>query len=308
MSSNGPGSDEAFGKLVERFQPAVDARAFVEAADVVHDVFSLASEWCEQNPSVDLNLTIAAAECEENADWSTAESMYIQILSLPDTEFPTESRAHSRLAGLYRLLHRDSDALDHARRATAARRADLPSLLLMALEDEVRCLIKCRHIAAACNAVAEALSVIGNDGMLNQNRASMLTLRAECALHNQTLTDADADLETAFGLLQPLADMDIAAGIHCDLAKWWSVTARLRGARGDRHGAVSAWRQAVSTSQHVASLPHAESAYTKVMVADMLNGLADALWACDRLHDAASAFEERKDILRSVGLPEDHGA
>lgn len=95
----------------------------------------------------------------------------------------------------------------------------------------------------------------------------------------------------------------IAAGIHSDLAKWWSITAKLRGASDDRDGAVAAWREAVSIGKHV-SLPHAESVYTKVMVADMLRGLADALFAYDRLDDAASAVEERKEILRSVGLPE----
>ena len=304
MASEEPTPDESFGKLLQQYQRAVDAQDFEDATGAVRDIFALAEEWCDENPSPDFDLTMAAAEREEHADWGGAESTYNQILSLPDVEPLVEYKARSSLVSLCRLLRRESDALDHARHATAAaRRADVSIVLSMALRNESQCLIRCGHITEACNVIADAISVIDDEKMYNHMNGSILTLRAECAIRNGALTDAERDLEQASTYLEPLAEMEIAAGVHSDLARRWSITARLYAERGDRDKAIAAWQEAVSISKHVASLPHAESVYTKVTVADMLKGLADALLVCDRADDAATAFDERKEILESVGVP-----
>ncbi len=304
MSSDGATPDEPFAKLMQQYQRAVDDWDFEDATGTVHDIFALAEEWCDENPSPDFALTITAAEFEERADWSAAESAYNQILSLPDIEPAVEYKAHGDLAGLCRLLQRDSDALAHVRYATAAaRRADLTVLLVMALQGEARCLIKCGQISEACNVIAEAISVIDDDKMYNQARASILTLRAECDIHNDADADAERDLERAYDLLEPLAGMDIAAGIHSDLSRWWSVTARLCAKRDDREGSVAAWQKAVGISKHVDSLVHADNVYTKSVVADMLKGLADALLVCDRTDDATVACDERNALLDRIGVP-----
>lgn len=101
-----------------------------------------------------------------------------------------------------------------------------------------------------------------------------------------------------------MAGIRFAAGILSDLARWRSVTARLRGARKDFDGTVKAWEQAVTISKHVVSLPQVETAHGQAAVADMLRGLAAALWECDRRQDAAAAWDERRRILEAVGIPE----
>jgi len=305
MSSEDPGPDESFGKLLQHYQRAVDAQESENATGAVYDIFALAEQWCDENPSPDFALTLAAAECEERADWCCAESTYNQILALPEAEPAVEYKTHSSLAGLCHLLRRECDSMDHVRRATAAaRRADLSILLSMALQNEARCLIRCGQTTDACIAIAEAISVIDDDRMYNQMNASLLTLRAECAVRNGALADARCDLEQASTRLERLAEMQIAAGLRSDLARWWSVTARLHAACGDLEKAVAAWQEAVSIGKHVASLPHAENVYTKVTVADMLKGLAETLLICGRADDAVAAFDERRGILDSVGVPE----
>jgi tetratricopeptide (TPR) repeat protein len=304
MSSNDATPDEPFGKLMQQYQRAVENRDFDDASGAVHDIFALAEEWSEENPSPDFELTIAAGAFEERADWGAAESAYNQILCLSDLEPATEYKAHSNLASLFRLLGRNLDALGHARCATAAaRRVDLSILLAMALKGETRCLIRCGEIAEAVNVIAEAISAIDDDTMCNQMCASLLTLRAECAIRNGAIAEAEGDLDEAFSLLEPMAGMDIAAGVHSDLSHWWSVTARLRAKHDDRDGTISAWQKAVLTAKHVASLPHADNVYTKAAVANILKGLADALLLCGRPDDAAAAIDERNAILYNIGVP-----
>ena len=307
MSSDNSTPDDVFSKLLQQHQDAVDDGNSVDAEASVHEIMAAAEAWCDQNPSPDFDLTMAASQCEENADWVGAESAYQQILSLPNLQPPAASKAHMDLAALYRLLHRDSDALRHARLATvAARHVDSSMFLAMVLRVEAHCLIRCDRIDAARAVVAEALSVIADDKMYDQIRGSILTLRAECAVRSGQASDAETDLEEAFGFLQPMAGMDMAGGIHRDLARLWSVTARLRTLRDDCDGAVNAWQEAVTVSKHVVSLPHVESVYTKIAVADMLKGLADTLSVCDRADDAAAAFAERTTILKAVGVSDTH--
>lgn len=304
MSSDDATPDEPFGKLMQQYQRAVENRDFEDASNAVHDIFAHAEEWCEKNHSSDFELTIAAGEFEERADWGAAESAYRQILSLSGLEPATEYNAHSDLASLCRLLGRNSAALGHARFATAAaRRADCSILLTMALEGESRCLIRCGEIAEAVNVIAEAISAIDDDTMHNQTHARMLTLRAECAIRNGAIADAERDLDEACSLLEAMVGMYIAAGVHSDLSRWWTVTARLRAKCNDRDGSISAWQKAVVIAKHVASLPQVDNVYTKAAVARILKGLADALLLCGHQDDAAAAFGERNAILYNIGVP-----
>lgn len=297
--------DESSGPLFEKYHRALEERDFDSATEAVGDIFALAVKWCEENPSPDFDLTIAAGEFEECADWRSAESMYERILSLPDITPGTEYKAHSDLAKLCQLLHRHEDALDHARRATAAtRRDDFALLLLMALESEAWCLNGCDRVTEALALVAEAFTIMDHDETCDLMRAQFLTLRAECAVRSGSLAKADPDLEQAHRLLEPLSKMEIAAGVHGTLACWWSVTARLRAERDDRDGAVSAWRKAVEISKHVDSLPQIDNVYSKASIANMLKGLAEALSAADRTEEAAAVLDEREELLERIGIPD----
>lgn len=298
-----PGDE--FMRVNDRFVRGIAERNYEMAMEATKQIFALAEKSCRENPSRSLELTYAAAECESRADWEGAELAYQNILALPDVTPAEEFRAHTDLVGLCRILNRDSDALSHARSATwAARRADSTVLLLMALQAETRCLIRRQEFREAQQVIAEAQSVIEDDQMYNQLRASFLIFQAECAIHRQTISEAEQCLEAACSLLEPLASFALAAGAKSSLCHWWSVSAQLRAKKHDTHGAINAWREAVQLARHVDSLPHTANVYTKVVVAGLLEELSKSLLTGGRNEDAASARDERKDILKKAGVPD----
>ena len=304
MSSEEADSVQFIGQLFDRYQRAVEEGNTEDATEALGEILALAQQWCEEHPSPDMILNVAAGESEERADWAAAESAYQQILSLPDLEPAIEYRAHGNLASLYRLLGRESDALDHARRATVAtRRSELEMLLCMALQGEAGCLIESGQVAEACEVIQEATSWLEDDSTYDQIRANTLTLRAKCAIHTNSLDEAKRDLQQAYRLLEPLAEFEFAAGARADLAHWWSVTARLRTATNDLEEAVDAWQKAVTLSRNVAAQPHADSVHSEAAVARMLKGLADALESCGRGEQAGSARQQEQQIVERLGLP-----
>ncbi len=295
--------DNLFSRLLKKFHHDVDRGRTEDVEATVSKVFQHAEDWCDENPSPDFDLTIAAGECEEVADWNGAELAYRQILALLGLEASVESKALSDLASLYRLTNRESDALHHSRLATAAaRRWDASVWLAMMLQSEARQLLRSGQIVEARQSVSEALSVIDNDKMYDHMRASLITLRAQCEVESDELEEADDDLAKAYTLMQPMADFDIAAGVQSDLAKWWTAHARLCRASNDHEKAIDAWQNAVAIGKQVASTPHAENVYTKVAVADMLAGLADSLARCGRMNERATTLAERNALLEIVGV------
>jgi tetratricopeptide (TPR) repeat protein len=233
------------------------------------------------------------------------------MLALPGSDACREYRAHENLCGLFRALGRDDDAWEHARlAASAARRTGVPLFEVMALRAQARCSLRrgqpddvARAVNEAFSTLNEASSTLGEDFVIE--RAWLLILRAECAVRQGRLTEAGVDLERTFALLEPLAPMIIAAGVHHALAHAWSVTGDLRSAQQDWDGAIAAWNEAVAKARHVASLPHAHDVYADIGLAYYLRGLAAALAASSRAEDARRAGDEREGILRRRGVPLD---
>lgn len=294
---------KAFGELAERYQEAVDASDSAAAEEAMGEIFSLAAEWCESNPSEDFNLTVAAHECEERADWVGAEAAHKQILSLETADEIVRGKACSDLAGLCSLLGRDEEALDYARQATVlVRRVDVPVLLALFLTGEARRLIECGRYEELEAIVDEGLKLAADEDMQSQVYPNFLTLRAELSLHRKNLLEADRDLAAAFDGHSRYANMEMAAGVKTDLMRWWSVTAKLRAARSDLSGAVVACETAVATAREVTAMPHAESVYAHAALARRLEELGDALIADGREDDAAAAFSESRAIFERIGL------
>jgi hypothetical protein len=174
----------------------------------------------------------------------------------------------------------------------------------MSLETEARCLVRMGHLIEANAIITEALSVLNDEPTYNHLRAWALILRAKCAVVAGRMPDADRDLDVAYGILQPLAAMESAGGIHSGLAQWWSVSARLCTAREDYEGSVAAWNNAVKFAKHVAELPQIERVYALAAVAFMLKGLAGALSSVGRGAGGRRVERERRLLLDDLGVPE----
>jgi tetratricopeptide (TPR) repeat protein len=303
MSNDSPTPDEAFGELHKRYLEAVEAgdADSVEAAAL--DIFALAGEYFEENPSAALEAICAASDCEERGDWVGAERLYREVLSASGIEPMTECQAHSYLAALYRLQNRATDAsAEYLRAVEAARRAETPILVATALVDLALSLILEERYQPAETHLVEVLGLTAEDEAYGQVRARALLARAACALHRGNREAAEFDLECAFDLLLPMAEFEIAAGVQRELARYWSLTAMLHDARDNYKGAVDAWQRAVALTRHVASLPHCASVYARVAVANSLDGLAKALAKAGRADEAARANKERAGILEDAGL------
>jgi hypothetical protein len=290
----------------EQFMAAMRQGRFQDAEAAAPDIFAAAIAAAEQNSAPDWLLTVEALQCEENSDWAGAERAYRQMLALPNPDGSGRYLGHWKLYELFRLLGRADEAATEARLATsAARQEDMPLMLVWALEAEAACCLRRGQIAAAGALIEEGWAALGDDHRFDQSRASLLSLRARCAVGQGRLSQAAADLDAALALLEPMAVMLMAAGVHGVLAHWFSVMGRLRSAQQDREGAVAAWRQAAVEARHVASLPQVQGVYTEAALAEYLRGLAEALAASGRAEDARHAAAEREAILRRRKLPWD---
>lgn len=301
QSSPDADAEACLGELLRQAHVAIQRGDDERFEEVVEEFFVTAAEDSLSGASPEFRLLELANECEEQADWPGAESAYRQLLAEPELAPITQAKAHAGLSALDYLRQRDADALHHARLATAAaRKLDLPIVTAMYLCAEAERWLPSGQTEAAAAVVAEGLLVVEPDSSLQQLRARLLTLRAECALRSGQLVEAEADLDLAFELIEPMARLRMAAGAHCDLARWWAATARIAAARHDHPQAVNAWGEAVRLARGVATLPHTECPYTKFKLAEMLRELADALIAGGREDEAEQAQAEYKTILAVV--------
>jgi hypothetical protein len=295
-----------FVQLLQGYEEAVRAGRFSEADAIAGNVLALAVQQAIEEPSPELLLQMEAQRCEAAADWQGAEVAYQKVLDRAVTtgEVASQYKAFSDLSKLYQLVGNDAAALEQARSGTeAARRADMPILLAMALEQQAGCALRLTLMSEALSALDEALQPMGNERMYDVLRGRCLVLRAECGLRLGDAQSADRDLEAARQQLEAQSAMEWAAGVHSAVARWWSVKARLQAGQGDRIEAARAWAKAVAGRRHVAELPQAMGPYTQ-------NALAEALWAHGHalvsagcLREAQEPLTESRAIRERIGLP-----
>ena len=131
--------DARFEALFDEFHKAVEDGDIEAEERLGAEALALAAEWADQNMSEDLQLKMMASQFEDAAEWEMAEQAILQVLRLAEAcaDGAREMglyKAHDDLRGLYRLLGRNGEALDHARKSVeAARPAEMDVLLGMAL-------------------------------------------------------------------------------------------------------------------------------------------------------------------------------
>ena len=293
-----------FASSIEAYQRAVERNDNEAASDAMHDLFAAAAKVTMDNPDLTTKLLLTAKDLESKGEWEAAIDVYQNILSIADLDALTEMQAHENLGIISRWMNRDSESLEHRRRATAsARRSESAIILSICLQREAGCMIRCGQIDDAISRLDEALSVLDDGPMYDTQRANALTGQAMCAVKKGSLTAADLYLEEAFHLLKPSAKITIAAGVQGNLAYWWSVRAQLQTAQQDNAESLSSWRKAVETMRQIAALPHVEPSKANSALADMLKGLARALTAANLEEEMNAALEERRKALDAVGLP-----
>jgi hypothetical protein len=292
-------------RLMGAYTDALEAGRMHDAeAAIMRFLALLAQTPDEPTPE---SLLLDQAQCfEATADWAGAEAAYRRMLAPAQAQNHDYSqfRTHEQLAMLLGLLGRHGAALEEARAAVAAaRRAELPTMLFLALDAQALYALRTDGVPEALRAVAEALERMECGALYDLARGRALALRGACRVALGEWPAAERDLEACWRVLQPQAAMAMAAGGQGTLVRWWAVTARLRAAQGDAHGAVQGWQEAVERGRHLAALPQVSGPYTQSTLARMLHGLGHAWTARGSPYLADEAFAESWSLRQAVGLP-----
>src|SRR5262245_8964092 len=229
MADPPPDADH-FLRLIGAYEEALQAGRIEDAEATILETLALLGQQVADEPSAESSLLDEAASCEASADWAGAEGAYRRMLTRAEAEDDAcaQFRAREQLACLHGLLGRHDAALEEARAAVPpARRADLPTLLFMALDGQALCALRTGHVPEALAAVSEALGQMDGGVLYDLPRGCALALRADCRAALGEWPAAEGDLEAASAALQPQAAMAFAGGVHGALARWWAVTARL---------------------------------------------------------------------------------
>jgi len=294
------GVNQAFKQVVD----AVCNREPSAGDAAIEDLLASFATATSQDDEASFQLVLQASQHEANGNWHEAEAAYRQILVLPDIGRAEQYKTQADLAALCRLMDRPLDALEHAQQATKAAKDVNESVLFpMACVSEAHLYLELGNVDQAQSCVDLALSSLGDDGLLNHFRAHLLTLRAECHLHQGDIITASHTLEEAHVLLEPIVSPSLAAGILNSQRHWWRVVARLRTAQGANAEAVVAWKRAVAIGRQIHSLPHVRSPYTAAALAETLSGLARALQLAKREGEAAVVDSERQALQHEAHLP-----
>jgi tetratricopeptide (TPR) repeat protein len=293
-------------QLLQRYEKAVQAGCLSEVDAIGWELMALAGQQAVANPSPELLLQMEAQRCEAAADWKGAESAYRKLLdqAAMTGKAPTRFRAFADLSQLHQLVGSEPAALEQACSATAAaRQADMPIRVAMALEQQAGCALRLDRVSEALTALDEALRSMGSERMYDIQRGRCFVLRAECSLRSGEALEAERDLETARQHLEVHSEMELAAGVHSAVARWWSVKARLQAEKGDWTEVALAWIKAVAGRRHVAELPQVMGPYTQNALAETLWDQGQALLSAGLLREGEEAMAESRAIRGRIGLP-----
>jgi len=287
----------------EEFANAIKTGNVAEAEAATQKIWQHVAETLDAEPSPWLEAMQDAHRCAAAFDWPAAEEAYTRAVRAGADQPGLECGAYRELSQFHRLFDREALALQTAHLATeAARRENIPSMLAMTLQVEAALHLHANDYTAAWKLIAEAFAALEEGPMHNLERALALLVRGAYLIEHERFPEAEADLTSARGLMEPWSEAHYAGGWQGAFASWWSATARLRSKRGDKPGAAAAWREVVARRRINAELPQLEGPYKHNSLAIALRDLGRALQDLDAPL-AEEAFAESRSLRRGIGLP-----
>jgi tetratricopeptide (TPR) repeat protein len=212
-------------------------------------------------------------------------------------------KAHSDLSSFYVIRGMADSALQEAQAALgAARKSDLPPLLLTALEGLFRCHLLKDDLALAASAADEAVQITPAEKMYDGQRARALLMRARCRVEQRQVSQAEQDLDIAWRILAPQAEAAMFAGVQGGLATWWEITARIKTQSKDFTETAQAMGKAVDFQRTVSQLPQLAGPYKYHSLAKILQQYGIALLAAGAVEAATAAFDESRKIQAKTGI------
>ena len=295
-------------KLIQRvqsFHAAMERGDVTQAEAIAVECLVQATAEAEKNPSEEVRLAVEAGEHEDAGRWEQAKATHRQRLALAEADGHVAMlfKPHYDLSNLFAICGPAASALHEAQKALeVARKADMPPLLLMALESVFWCHVRQGDLMAATTTAAEAVGIVPGEKMYDLARARTLLMRAWCRLEERQVSQAQQDLQVAWELLSPQASATIMAGVQSSLARWWEITARSRTHSKDLAGAAQAMGQAVEFRRTVSHLPQLGNLHKSYSLANTLQQYQVTLLAIGEVEAASRASEESREIQARIGV------
>jgi tetratricopeptide (TPR) repeat protein len=244
---------------------------------------------------------------EAEGDWPGAEAAYRKILSASDKPLDPDRApsAHAGLSQLYAFLGNDAGALREAEIALEIARCQENTIILVqALARVSECRIRTGAVEGALAAAEEMMQCVPDGKVYECLRGSALIHRAACSLRASDVERAEHDLEDAWKLICLFENAAVLSGAQAVLAGWWALTADICLQRGDCLRAVSARRRQVEYTRRMVTAPLMDGPYIRVVLADALHQLGEALIAAGDPLRANEAFAEEQSIRHVLMQPE----
>jgi tetratricopeptide (TPR) repeat protein len=251
--SQDPEFMKKFQKTIESYASAVEGDDQSAATEAAFAALALAGMEAMSNPTPDLLLAEEAHKCESARDWAGAEAAYRKLLAMHEASGNPRFivKPQLDLSNLFRLLGRLDEAWEFACAASGTgRKADMFTLLTMALDNEAACALDRADVPRALAAASEAVEIIEPGKIFNSLRARALTRRAECWLAQGALQNAEEDLRQSWELFQTKVRI-FGIGLIGAIAHWWEVKAKSHLLRQETAEAKSAYQQAIQYRQQV---------------------------------------------------------
>ena len=287
----------------EEYANAIKTGNVAEAEAAIQKIWQHVAETQDEEPSPWLEAMHDAHRCAAAFDWPAAEEAYARAARATADQPGLQCGAYRELSQFHRLFDREALALQTAHLATeAARRQNIPSMMAVALQVEAALQLNAKDYPAAWKLIAETFAALEEGPMHNLPRSLALLVRGAYLIEHERFPEAEADLTSAWGLMEPWSEAHYAGGWQGAFAGWWSATARLRSKRGDKPGAAAAWREAVARRRIIAELPQLEGPYKHNSLAVALRDLGKALQDLDAPL-AEESFAESRSLRGVIGLP-----
>jgi tetratricopeptide (TPR) repeat protein len=295
-----------FQQAIEAYGAAVESGKTDEAGDAAMNAFMLASMEAMNRPTPSLELALKAQDCENAGEWEGAESAHRARLALEEKTGNNGliTKPNLDLSLLFQLLGKRENAWTFAQAATAsARRAGISILTAMALDNEAGCALDRGEAGRAMESVEEALRILEPDKITVQSRARALTMRARCHVAAGRLPEAEADLKSAWELIEAPAPLRFAAGPVMLRARWWETKAGLLERKGELAEAVTAQRRGVEERRLGAERTLSGSLHPKAVIAKSLETLSVLLQRAGEEKAATEARDEAMSIWSEIHVP-----
>lgn len=286
--------------LIKAWTDATSAGNTDEANVKAMEVLCFAAEEALKNPTPLLRLQQEADELESQGNWTDAEAVRRNILTLQQTsENPAIlAKAQMDLCGLLRLLNRPEEAARFASAATCAvRPLDIFPLLVLALECESWCALKQGDCSRALALTSEAVGLIEPGKLHDTMRARALTHRARCLVACGDMPGAESDLAASWELIQAGAATPMLPGPIAILANWWEVKGQIEQRQARLASAQVALMRSVEYRRKLEN-PHASVALVRTLFL-----LSEVSRAAGDSEAADKALNEARSIRNSLHLP-----